>query len=197
MDTPNPVISSDTEQLILVDEKDEFAGNLSKKECHLDHGLLHRAFSIFIFNRAGDILLQKRSEQKLLWPLHWSNACCSHPRQGEVSEEAAHRRLAQELGIRTDLTYLYKFIYRASYGKIGSEHELCWVWAGTAEAGEIAVNENEIAEWRFYTQDELAESLANRPKDYTPWMKMEWEKIQKDHSGVIPRRCRQSPLTNH
>ena len=182
----SPVISSDSEALILVDENDAELGSLPKRECHLGQGVLHRAFSIFIFNQAGDVLLQKRSDQKFLWGGCWSNACCSHPRQGESSEDAARRRLEQELGITPALTFLYKFTYQASWKDIGSEHELCWVWAGQAEAAEISANHNEIADWRFYTQAELANCLREHPDDYTPWMKMEWERICRYHAEVIP-----------
>ena len=186
--TDSPVISSDSEALILVNEHDEAIGSMPKRDCHLGKGVLHRAFSIFIFNQAGDVLLQKRSEQKFLWGGCWSNACCSHPRQGEESEVAARRRLQQELGINPDLTFLYKFAYQASWQDIGSEHELCWVWAGQAEASEISVNHNEVADWRFYTQAELAQALHEHPEDYTPWMKMEWERIQQDYAAVIPSK---------
>ncbi|MGI9322008.1 MAG: isopentenyl-diphosphate Delta-isomerase [Pseudomonadales bacterium] len=186
MSAANPVISSDDEQLILVNEDDEPIGKMAKRDCHLDQGVLHRAFSIFIFNAAGDLLLQRRSGQKFLWPGYWSNACCSHPREGEDSEEAAHRRLEQELGIKTELTFLYKFTYRAQFGDIGSENELCWVWAGQAEANEVTVNDNEIADWKFFTALELEESLALRPQEFTPWMKMEWNRIRAEHNQIIP-----------
>lgn len=185
MSSANSVVSSDKEPLILVNEADESIGRMAKRDCHLDQGVLHRAFSVFIFNSTGEVLLQKRSEQKFLWPLYWSNACCSHPREGEDSEEAVHRRLEQELGIRTQLTFLYKFIYQASFADIGSEHELCWVWAGRAEASDITANNNEIADWQFLTPTELEQGLATRPQEFTPWMKMEWQRICADHSSLI------------
>ena len=96
MKTTEEVVSSDLDQLILVDSADQQIGSMTKPDCHLGTGTLHRAFSIFIFNQAGDVLLQRRSKQKMLWPGYWSNACCSHPRLGETSEAAAHRRLKQE-----------------------------------------------------------------------------------------------------
>ena len=116
----NEIVSSDLEDLILVNSDDENLGTRPKRECHLNQGALHRAFSVFIFNSAGEVLLQQRTAQKFLWPLYWSNACCSHPRAGEDSEEAAHRRLKQELGISVSLTYLYKFEYQARYENVGS-----------------------------------------------------------------------------
>ena len=102
----NEVVSSDLEELILVNSQDEQVGARQKLECHLGQGELHRAFSVFIFNSVGEILLQQRTAEKLLWPLYWSNACCSHPRVGEDPEDAAYRRLDQELGISVPLTYL-------------------------------------------------------------------------------------------
>lgn len=186
MNTKTEVISSDLEELILVDGNDQEVGSMRKQDCHLGDGTLHRAFSIFIFNRQGDVLLQRRSEQKMLWPGFWSNACCSHPRKGESAEEAAHRRLKQELGISTDLTYLYKFEYQAPFRDIGSENELCWVWVGLADSDEIEANENEIAEWRFFSKSELDGELDNNPDEYTPWMKMEWQRIFADHAGSVP-----------
>ena len=93
------VVSFDNEKLILVDKYDNVLGYKSKAECHEGEGILHRAFSIFIFNDKNQLLLQKRSAKKLLWPLYWSNSCCSHPRKGENYETATHRRLKEELGL--------------------------------------------------------------------------------------------------
>ena len=185
MNQLDEMVSSDLEDLILVNEQDENTGTMNKRACHEQDGRLHRAFSVFIFNKDGDVLLQKRSDQKMLWPAYWSNACCSHPRAGETSEAAVHRRLQQELGIKTKLTFLYKFQYQARYGNIGSEHELCWVWAGRAEAEEVRPNTNEIADWRFFPRTELDHELETRPEAYTPWMKMEWQRILEDHRGWV------------
>jgi len=175
-----PVVSSDSELLILVDEDDNDIGHLSKQECHAGEGVLHRAFSIFLFTDDGDVLLQRRSPQKLLWPGYWSNACCSHPRYGETMIDAVHRRLAQELDVTANLTYLYKFIYSANYEDIGSEHELCWVWTGTVDADAIAPNENEVEEWQLLSQSELDARLEREPEAFTPWMKMEWSRLQRE-----------------
>jgi isopentenyl-diphosphate delta-isomerase len=184
--TTQEVVSSDLDQLILVDSDDRQIGSMTKPDCHLGDGTLHRAFSIFIFNHKGEVLLQRRSEQKMLWPGYWSNACCSHPRLGETSEEAAHRRLEQELGISAPLTYLYKFEYQAPFENIGSEHELCWVWLGITDAENIVANTNEVAEWRFASQAQLDQELINNPEEFTPWMKMEWERIFNEHAALVP-----------
>ena len=187
MSHAHAVVSSDAEPLILVNEADETIGRLAKRDCHLNQGVLHRAFSVFLFNAAGEILLQKRSGQKFLWPGYWSNACCSHPREGEGCEAAAHRRLKQELGIATPLRFLYKFIYQASFADIGSEHELCWVFAGRAEASDIAANSNEIADWKFLAPAALEAALAESPEAYTPWLQLEWPQIRDQHPSALPR----------
>jgi len=110
----NRVASSDDEQLVLVDSDDREIGFLSKAEAHLGHGTLHRAFSLFVFNPAGGLLLQQRAKGKRLWPGYWSNTCCSHPRRGEKMHHAIRRRLREELGMTADLEFLFKFHTRRS-----------------------------------------------------------------------------------
>jgi len=184
------LVSSASEQLILVDELDREIGARTKSECHEGRGILHRAFSIFVFNDNNELLLQQRSEQKPLWPNYWSNTCCSHPRVGETMETAVSRRLEQELGFTCPLEYLYKFKYQACYGAVGAEHEYCWVYYGRY-TGELNVNVSEIADWRFVSVDELEDELMERPERFTPWFKMEWfhirehflERILNEHSG--------------
>ncbi len=172
-------VSFDDEPLILVNEKDEVIGFLDKASCHKGNGVLHRAFSIFIFNNKGELLLQQRSDQKWLWPLFWSNSCCSHPRKGETTEEATHRRLQEELGFDTSLEYLYKFQYQASFEDKGSENELCYVYIGRYN-GKIQPNPNEIARWRWISPEALEMEMDRFPHRFTPWFKMEWERIRKD-----------------
>jgi len=184
MQSVDAVVSSDKENLILVNSRDEAVGVLPKIDCHLGEGVLHRAFSIFIFNDSGELLLQKRSGQKLLWPLYWSNTCCSHPREGERIEEAVNRRLEQELGFTAELSYLYKFEYKAEFQGKGTEHELCYVFVGQYSGG-FRVNINEIAEWRFVSPENLDKELVDSPEKFTPWMKMEWEKLKTDFSQHI------------
>lgn len=178
------IVSFDDEKLILVDKDDNVLGYKSKDECHLGNGDLHRAFSIFIFNENKEILLQKRSEQKQLWPLFWSNSCCSHPRKGEDYKTAIHRRLKEELGIDTALKYLYKFQYQVSYKNVGSEHELCSVYIGKSNE-KILVNTNEISDWKFINTDVLDNELEKFPEKYTPWFKMEWNEIKKKYWNEV------------
>jgi len=180
----NNVVSFDDEKLILVDNDDNILGYKDKSECHEGDGTLHRAFSIFIFNNSNQLLLQKRSEQKLLWPLFWSNSCCSHPRQSENYETAIHRRLKEEVGIDTELKYLFKFQYQANFLDIGSENELCSVYIGRSD-NPIAVNENEIAEWKFIDIGQMEKEMEEHPENFTPWFKMEWERIKKEFIDEI------------
>ncbi|HEX5049895.1 MAG TPA: isopentenyl-diphosphate Delta-isomerase [Gammaproteobacteria bacterium] len=174
------IVSNTSEELILVDEHDRELGFRSKGDCHSGHGSLHRAFSIFVFNGDNELLLQKRSPSKLLWPNYWSNTCCSHPRRGETMDHAVSRRLLQELGFDCPLEFLYKFKYHAQYGAVGAEHEYCWVYYGRYD-GPVDVNVNEIADWRFIGVTELEAELARAPETFTPWFKMEWVHIKANY----------------
>src|SRR6185503_4772968 len=109
----SPVVSFDDEPLVLVNDADEEIGFASKGQCHDGEGLLHRAFSVFLFSPEGEVLLQQRSSQKRLWPGAWSNACCSHPRRGEALDDAMRRRLREELSVEAEVRFLFKFRYSA------------------------------------------------------------------------------------
>jgi len=179
------VVSNASEELILVDELDREIGFKAKTDCHLGRGILHRAFSIFVFNSDNELLLQKRSLSKMLWPGYWSNTCCSHPRRGEVMSDAVTRRLEQELGFECPLEYLYKFKYQAQFGVWGAEHEVCSVYFGRYD-GPVDVNVNEIAAWRFVGVDALERELNAKPDTFTPWFKMEWVHIQANYlNGML------------
>ena len=181
------VVSNDGEELILVDELDREIGRKTKSECHSGNGVLHRAFSIFVFNGDDELLLQQRAPSKPLWPSYWSNTCCSHPRHGESMEHAVSRRLGQELGFECPLEFLYKFKYHAQYGALGSEHEYCWVYYGRYD-GPVDVNVNEIADWRYVGIDALESELESAPERFTPWFKMEWAHIRHNFLDVLLRR---------
>lgn len=179
-------VSFDSEQLILVDADDNELGYLSKADCHAGSGILHRAFSLFIFDRDGRLLMQQRSAEKKLWPLFWSNSCCSHPRRGETMEEATNRRLAEELGIEAELEYLYKFIYQADFKDIGAEHELCWVFIGRSDQ-EVRANPAELADWRYLDLDAVQAEVASNADAFTPWFKLEWEHLTSRYRREIDR----------
>lgn len=178
------IVSSDDERLILVDRDDREIGNLDKASCHDGAGILHRAFSLFIFNAEGELMLQQRSAAKRLWPLYWSNSCCSHPRLGETMEEATARRLQDELGISAELEFVYKFIYEANFGELGSEHELCLVYLGRSNQ-DIAANENEIAATRFISAGELRTEFDRGPEHFTPWFKLEWQRLNRQYPETL------------
>jgi isopentenyl-diphosphate delta-isomerase len=178
------IVSSDSEELILVDERDNELGFLSKQQCHDGDGVLHRAFSLFVFNAMGELLLQKRSADKRLWPLFWSNSCCSHPRKGESMEVATRRRLQEELDIHAELEFVYKFSYRAQFGEQGAENELCSVFLGRTDQT-YSANANEIAEARFVSIDALSNELQTNPEEFTPWFKMEWERLSGEFAVTL------------
>lgn len=186
MDQDDRIVSSDNEELILVDADDRETGHLDKGACHDGKGVLHRAFSLFVFDDLGRLLLQQRSDSKRLWPLYWSNSCCSHPRRGESMEEATQRRLRDELNIGAELEFIYKFTYRARYGEQGAEHELCWVYLGRS-SDEIKPNRHEIAATRSLSVGELQSELDAHPGKFTPWFKLEWERLRDDHTDVLQR----------
>jgi len=159
------VVSGEEEPLILVDESDREIG-------HGD-GVLHRAFSLFIFKPAGELLLHQRSAEKRLWPRFWSNSCCSHPRCGETMEVATERRLAEELGMTSTVHHLFTFQYQAPYLDLGSENEVCWVFAGLSDSAPRP-NIHEIADVRWITADDLDREFRTQPEVFTPWFAMEW-----------------------
>ena len=184
MDNLNRVVSSEAEELILVDEDDREQGHLSKAACHDGDGVLHRAFSAFLFNADGELLLQQRAASKRLWPGYWSNSCCSHPRRGESMATVTARRLDDELNLATELSFVYKFRYRASYADLGSEHELCHVFLGRID-DEVRANAEEISAIRFLGAEALDRELAQSPKRFTPWFKMEWDALNGKHADLL------------
>jgi len=182
---PEDLAAVDMDALILVDAADRVVGRLSKSRCHEGKGVLHRAFSLLIFNAAGDLLLQQRAPSKRLWPLYWSNSCCSHPRSGEDMETATQRRLQEELGIACPLQFLFKFQYQAQFDATGSEHELCSVFIGKC-SDPIVVDPNEISAWRWVDPDELQFQLkSSTGVRFTPWFTMEWARIWRDHRDAV------------
>lgn len=181
---PNEIVSFDDESLIVVDEQDNVLGFEAKNTCHEGDGILHRAFSIFVFDHNGRVLIQQRAPGKPLWPGYWANACCSHPRQGEHDAQAAGRRVREELGIGPALRFLYKFQYHARFGDIGSEHELCSIYAAVSNSP-IAVNVTEIAAIRWLEPRALDMELKHNPDAFSPWIKLEWPRIRAQHWATV------------
>jgi isopentenyl-diphosphate Delta-isomerase len=173
------------EALILVDEHDQSVGYLDKAACHEGRGILHRAFSLLIFNEDGELLIQQRAASKRLWPLFWSNSCCSHPRSHETLEFATKRRLREELGLDCPLHYLFKFQYQAQFDASGAENELCSVYIGCSEQTP-SINGAEINDWRWVSPETLQEELAAQgSRTFTPWFMLEWSRIWHDHRSAV------------
>lgn len=193
MDGVHRVVSSDAEELILVDADDSETGFLSKAACHDGDGVLHRAFSLFLFNEDGELLLQQRSMAKRLWPGYWSNSICSHPRRGESMQVATQRRLEDELHTEADLEFVYKFSYRAEFGDVGAENEFCHVYLGRIVAG-VRPNTNEIAAIRYVQPHELTAEMLASPEQFSPWFKLEWRSLLLEHSGKLADYCRIQPV---
>jgi isopentenyl-diphosphate delta-isomerase len=189
LDKAHRVVSSDTEQLILVDIDDNETGYLSKASCHDGEGVLHRAFSLFLFDQAGRLLLQRRASTKRLWPGYWSNSCCSHPRRGESMRVATGRRLRDELNVESELEFVYKFRYQADFDLAGAEHELCHVYLGRI-SDKVRANEHEIAALRFVSAVELRREFEKQPELFTPWFKMEWQTLISEHADQLAQFSR-------
>jgi isopentenyl-diphosphate delta-isomerase len=194
IDQNSDQVSFDDEMLILVDTNDNVIGYETKLNTHKGEGLLHRAFSIFLFNRGADkVLLQRRSEEKLLWPEYWTNTCCSHPRKGESYAIAADRRLQEEIGITTELSLLYQFRYAAAFHDSGSERELCTVFIGTiSEDLDLKPNPREVMDCQWLECDAIDRKITTSPHVFTPWFLMEWEQIRsvrKQEFDTVLKKC--------
>ena len=179
------VVSFDNEALIIVDAQDRILGHGTKAELHQGAGTLHRAFSIFLFNDAGHVLLQKRSADKPLWPEFWSNTCCSHPRRGESYGIATSRRLKEELGVEAPLRFTHRFRYQAQFSAEGAEHELCSVYVGRID-GDPMPNPQEVSDWQWISPSALDEWLDTNPENLTPWFKLEWAELRSgEHAETL------------
>ena len=170
-------VSDESDLLILVDDDDCAIGTLDKAACHDGSGVLHRAFSLFVFNAKGETLLQRRHGSKRLWPGYWSNGCCSHPRAGEDVAEAAARRAEEELGLAVTPEFVYKFQYRAAFADVGSEFELCSVLVSRTD-DVPRVNAAEVSEWRWVGAEALDREIEDAPDAFTPWFKQEWARLR-------------------
>jgi len=163
------------ENVILVNEKDQQTGVMEKMEAHRQ-GSLHRAFSVFIFNTKGEMLLQQRSMHKYHSAGLWTNACCSHPRPGESTEDAAARRLKEELGFETPLRKIFDFTYHALVENGLTEYEFDHVFFGKY-SGEINFNTNEVQEICFRSLDDIGSSLQTHPHKFTSWFHIAFPKV--------------------
>lgn len=158
------------EMVVLINENDEVKGLMEKMQAHKT-GLLHRAFSVFLFNNQGEMLLQKRAAHKYHSPNQWTNAVCSHPRDGESYKDAALRRLKEELGIEVEIDHKFFFIYKADVGDGLWEHELDHVFVGNYQ-GEFQLNPEEVSEVRYISQENLEKEMTENPANFTEWFKI-------------------------
>ena len=147
-------------------------------EAH-EKGVLHRAFSVFILNKAGEIMLQQRAGHKYHSPLLWTNTCCSHQREGESNIDAGKRRLQEEMGFSTELKELFSFIYKAPFDNGLTEHELDHVMIGYYEDAPV-LNEEEVAAWSWEKPEKIKEDMKQHPDKYTAWFKIIFERFY-DH----------------
>ena len=162
------------ELVVLVDEGGRDVGVMEKLRAHRE-GRLHRAFSIFVFNRRGEVLLQRRALGKYHSGGLWSNACCSHPRPGESVLEAAHRRLVEEMGFDCELKEAFTFIYRADVGNGLVEYEYDHVLIGVCEA-DPKPDPSEVMEWKWAKVEDVLKDIREHPEKYTYWFKLAFEK---------------------
>lgn len=163
------------ERIILVDEGDCQVGTEEKLEAHRQ-GKLHRAFSIYIFNKKGELMLQKRHSAKYHSGGLWTNTCCSHPRAGELLQEAVHRRLRQEMGFDCNLNEAFSFIYNVRLDKGLTEHEYLHVYTGEYD-GVPALNEEEAEGWKWMNLDELHKDIKLNPHQYTRWFQLTIDRL--------------------
>lgn len=168
-------VSAIAAQLILVDEQDRPIGTCEKMEAH-QKGLLHRAFSIFIFNRQGQMLLQQRALGKYHSGGCWTNACCSHPFPTEENREAALRRLQEEMGFTTPLVKVFDFCYRADFENGLTEHEFDHVFVGIYE-GPVSINREEAMDYCYKSMHEIEENISLYPTRYTPWFRIAFPRV--------------------
>lgn len=163
------------EQVILVDEEDVPKGQMDKMEAH-EKGVLHRAFSVFIFNSKRELLLQQRAMSKYHSAGLWTNTCCSHPRIGESNINAAKRRLMEEMGMDCELNYLFKFTYKAVFEDGLTEHEVDHVFFGMSDELPF-INHDEVEGFKYMDLETLVQDIAVNPSAYTPWLRICLDKV--------------------
>jgi isopentenyl-diphosphate delta-isomerase len=158
------------ELLILVDEKDHQIGLLDKLTVH-QTGVLHRAFSVFIFNANDELLLQQRADEKYHSAGLWSNTCCSHPLSGEKTDDAVNRRLEEEMGLQCNTDFKFSFIYKMPLENGLTEHEFDHVYFGRSDDAP-KLNLNEVKDWKYLSLQKLKEEILLNPQIYSAWLKI-------------------------
>lgn len=169
------------EFVILVDENDNEIGTMEKIEAH-EKAVLHRAFSIFVFNDAGQMMLQQRALSKYHSPGLWTNTCCSHPRPGESLDDATKRRIVEEMGFSCELDEVLSFIYKAPFDHGLTEHELDHVFTGTYNDDPV-INPDEVEAWKWVDINDLLKNVKANPDDYTVWFKIALKEMK--NKGIL------------
>lgn len=164
------------QNVILVSEQDAAVGEMEKMEAHRK-GILHRAFSVFIFNSKGEMLLQRRALHKYHSGGLWSNACCSHPYPGEEVENAAVRRLNEELGFQTPVNKIFEFTYRAAFDNGLTEHEYDHVFTGEYN-GMLNINPDEVSDYCFKDIEDIRTAMQSHPEKFTKWFHLIFDRIE-------------------
>ena len=167
------------EYVVLVDNKDNQIGLMEKQAAHVNP-TLHRAFSIFVFNSKGEMLLQQRALTKYHTPGLWTNTCCSHPRDGESLQQATKRRLMEEMGMECDLKEVFSFIYKADVMQGLIEHEFDHVFVGTTDVTPI-INREEVESYKYETIENIKKDIEKNPANYTAWFKIAFAKLAENH----------------
>ena len=170
------------EHVILVDENDRQIGVMPKLEAH-QKAVLHRAFSVFVFNGNNELMLQQRAMHKYHSPGLWTNTCCSHQRDGETNIEAGKRRLQEEMGFVTNLEETISFIYKAPFDNGLTEHEFDHVLVGYYNK-EPNINSEEVADWKWMTLDAVKKDMDLHPESYTVWFKIIFDKFLQ-HLNIV------------
>ena len=158
------------ERVILVNDKNEELGTMPKLEAH-QKGVLHRAFSVFIFNDKGELLLQQRAATKYHSPMLWTNTCCSHQRMGETNIKAGKRRLQEEMGFVTELEDVFSFVYKAPFDNGLTEHELDHVLVGMYNDNP-KINTEEVENFKWMTLEAVKADMEVQQEAYTEWFKI-------------------------
>lgn len=171
------------EKVILVDKNDNEVGTMEKQEAHVK-GLLHRAFSVFIFNDKNELLLQRRAVNKYHSGGLWTNTCCSHPRQNEKTKDAAKRRLLEEMGMRSTLKKQFDFIYKAKLDNNLYEHEFDHVFFGFTNDLPI-INQEEVQEYTYKNLEDIGNEMKTIPEKYTEWFKICFREVVNSNRNTI------------
>lgn len=158
-----------TQEVVLVNEKDEVLGTMEKLRAH-EEGILHRAFSVMIFNSRGEMLIQQRAQDKYHCGGLWTNACCSHPRLDETPKEGAQRRLKEEMGFTTNVEFLGSFIYKVKFDNGLTEHEFDHMFCGNYDENPNP-NSEEVEDWKFISMNDLLKDVEYQPENYTFWFR--------------------------